>query len=111
MPRPTVTDGSTLASSTVTVPACLAVNVRVAVPLGAMMPFSVSVTVPAGVVGVVGVDGLLLLLHAAQIAAHASSATAGQVRRAWAREVSTARMKSLRCSYCETFVTPRPRPR
>jgi hypothetical protein len=45
-----------------------------------MMPFSVSVTVPAGVVGVVG--GVLLSLpHAVLSAANTSSAKAGHVRR------------------------------
>ena len=80
MPSPTVMDGSAFASRTVTVPGWYDVNVRMAMPFGAITPFSVSVPGPPGVEG----DGdvvLLSLLHPAPSAARASSATAGQVRR------------------------------
>jgi hypothetical protein len=66
--------GVVLASVTLTVPDCVAVNVRIAVPCGAIEPSSFSVTGDVGVEGAV-VAVVSLLLHAVPSAAHARSPT------------------------------------
>ena len=96
MPRPRtiVGEGLVLPSVTLTVPDCAATNVRIAVPFCAIEPFSVSDVgdVTVGAVAVV----VLLLLHAAQNAANASSPTVGHFMR-------------VRNSLCDKFVTLGPR--
>ena len=78
-PSPTTVPGDVLFKVTVTVPAADAVNVRTAVPPGAIIALNDSVPGPAGgVVGVVGVDDWSLP-HAVQSSAIASASSAGRV--------------------------------
>jgi len=93
-PKPStiVEGGPALASVTLTVPDCVAVNVRIAVPFGAIEPFKVSV---AGDVGADGVVVVSLLLHAALNKlnrATARTVRAGHFMRVREREHSTASM-------------------
>jgi len=73
---------------TLTVPDCVAVNVRIAVPFCAIAPVSVSVEGEVGFVGVVGVLSLLLL-HAAPSTANARSPASDHFMRAmtWVRRL------------------------
>ena len=87
--------GVVLVSVTLTVPDFVAVNVRTAVPCGAIEPSSVSVAGDGGVEGAVVVV-VSLLLHAAPSAAHVRSPTIRHVMR----------VANL---ICEKFVTRPPR--
>src|SRR5215467_14604357 len=79
IPSPTTVAGDVLFRVTVTVPAADAVNVRTAVPPGAMIALNDCVPGPAGgVVGVVGVVGSSLP-HAVQNSAIASASSAGRL--------------------------------
>src|SRR5215831_11312772 len=76
MPSPTTVAGEVLFKVTVTVPAADAVNVRTAVPRGAIIALNDCVPGPAG--GVVGVDGWSLP-HAVQSSAIVRASSAGRV--------------------------------
>ena len=80
IPSPTTVVGLVAFSVTVTVPEADAVNVRTAVPPGAMTPFKVSVPGPAVVVEVVE-DVEVSLLHAVQSRTIANARTPGRVMR------------------------------
>jgi hypothetical protein len=81
IPSPITVVGLVAFSVTVTVPAAEAVNVRTAVPPGAMTTFIVSVPGPA--VGVVVVDALVdvSLLHPAQSRMIAKARNPGRIMR------------------------------
>jgi hypothetical protein len=81
IPSPTTVDGLVEFSVTVTVPAAEAVNVRTAVPPGAMTTFIVSVPGPAVVVVVVDALVDVSLLHPAQSRTIANARNPGRIMR------------------------------
>ena len=81
IPSPITVVGLVEFSVTVTVPAADAVNVRMAVPPGAMTAFSVSVPGPAGGGVVVAGADAVSLLHAVQSRTMAAARSPGRGRR------------------------------